>query len=233
MRRASMAEWMRSRPPDELCETLVIVLRRGRSGGAPFHLALTAFVQALSSGTDVPYEHQRDLYACARARGLSDLAQLFLSATATPTADERALGRALALGGRPLTLGERKQLARTAATQPGQRELLDRLLRDPDPAVIRLLLQNPKLTESDVIVIAARRPTRPEIQREVFAAGRWVARYRVKRTLVLNPFTPSDLAIRLLGFLRDRDLALVAVDAELAPAVREAAERISKRYVVE
>lgn len=227
MRRAAMAEWMRSRSADELCDTLAIVLRRGRSGGPPFHLALSAFVQALSSGTDVPYEHQRDLYACARARGLDDLAQVFLSAAAAPTADERALGRALALGGRPLTLGERKQLARTAATQPGRRELLERLLRDPDPAVIRLLLQNPRLTEADVIVVAARRPTRPEIQREVFAASRWVARYRVKRTLVLNPFTPSDLAIRLLAFLRDRDLALVAEDAELAPAVREAAQRIS------
>src|SRR5262249_15019945 len=152
----------------------------------------------------VPYELRRELYARAKERDLADLAQLFLSAIETPPAADSALGRALERKGKPLTLGERKQLARGA-----RRELLDRLLRDPDPQVIRLLLGNPRLTEPDVVVIASRRPTHRDIQREVFASRRWIAGYRVKRTLVLNPWTPTDLAIRLLTFLTEPDLRLV------------------------
>jgi len=222
MRRSVMADFMRTRPLEEQVDMLAIVLRRGRAGGPPFHLALDAFVHALAAPECVPYERQCDLYACAKERGHEDLAQLFLSAVEGPQADERALGRALALRGRPLTLGERKQLARG-----GRRDLLERLLRDPDPSVIRLLLDNPKLTEPDVVLIAARRPTHPEIQREIFAARRWIARYRVKRTLVLNPYTPTDLAVRLLGFLTASDLAEVAADAELSTAVRTAARTLA------
>jgi hypothetical protein len=221
MRRVAMAEWMTHAPPAEQVDLLVVVLRRGREGGPPFHLALAAFTAALG-GDAVPYDIRRDLYARAKDRGYEDLAQLFLSAIEMTPAAEGAIGRLLQRDGKPLTLGERKQLARG-----GRRDLLDRLLRDPDPAVIRLLLGNPRLTESNVITIASRRPTHADIQREVYAARRWIARYHVKRTLVLNPWTPTDLAIRLLPFLTEPDLRLVVDDAELGAAVRTAAEKLT------
>jgi hypothetical protein len=221
MRRVAMGEWIRAEETAVAVEALTLVLRLGRSGAkGPYPLALLAFAAALGTAEDLPYEVRRDLYGRAKDRGHEDLAQLFLSALEPPSAPKNA-GAELALRGRPLTLGERKQLARG-----GRRDLIDRLLRDPDPQVIRLLLANPRLIEGDVVVIASRRPTLPEIQREVFAARRWIARYRIKRTLVLNPHTPTDLAVRLLGFLRDGDLRMVAEDAELTPPVREAAFRI-------
>jgi hypothetical protein len=46
--------------------------------------------------------------------------------------------------GRPLTLGERKSLARTH-----DRSLIQRVVRDPHPDVVRILLDNPSLTEED------------------------------------------------------------------------------------
>jgi len=221
MRRVAMAEWMTRAAPAEQVDLLTVVLRRGRDGGPPFHLALAAFTAALD-GDEVPYDVRRELYARAKERGHEDLAQLFLSAIETVPAAEGAIGRLLQRDGKPLTLGERKQLARG-----GRRDLLDRLLRDPDPAVIRLLLGNPRLTEGNVITIASRRPTHADIQREVYAARRWIARYRIKRTLVLNPWTPTDLAIRLLPFLTEPDLRLVADDAELGAAVRTAAQKLT------
>jgi hypothetical protein len=223
MRSVALAEWIRASDPAETTEVLVVIVRRGRSAGPPFQLALHAFVAVLG-GDGVPYALRRHLYALAKRRGHDDLARLFLSALAS--ADTPAeVGRTLAMHGRPLTLGERKQLARG-----GRRDLLDRLLRDPEPQVIRTLLGNPRLTERDVIVIAARRPTLAELQREVFAARRWVARYRVKRALVLNPYTPTDLAIRLLPFLREPDRQLVASDAELPVALREAARELGRAH---
>jgi hypothetical protein len=201
-------------------EILAVILRRGRSGGAPFHLALAAFVSALG-GEELPYELRRDLYGLSKERGRDDLAQLFFSAISPPATIDEKRAQALQREGRPLTLGERKQLARG-----GTRELIDRLLRDPDPSVIRLLLANPKLREADVIVIGSRRPQNPDVQREIFASRLWIAAYHVKRTLALNPSTPSDLAVRLLGFLQDADLRLVASSTELPPVVQSGARTL-------
>ena len=55
--------------------------------------------------------------------------------------------------GRPLTLGERKSLARTH-----DRSLIQRVVRDPHPDVVRILLDNPSLTEEDVVRVCAARP---------------------------------------------------------------------------
>lgn len=125
---------------------------------------------------------------------------------------DRELGR--------LTLGERKFLARGR-----DRLRLDRLLLDPHPAVIRNLLLNPHLTERDVVRIASRRPARDMIQREI-AASRFSNRYRVRQALVHNPYTPTDLSLKLVGFLLRKDLTRVAEDATLHPLVREEAKRL-------
>src|ERR1700722_10918407 len=63
--------------------------------------------------------------------------------------------------GRPLTLGERKSLAKKT-----DRNLLERLLGDPHPDVIRGVLRNPRLTEDDVVRFVARVPGRPELLSE-------------------------------------------------------------------
>src|SRR5262245_12031717 len=82
MRRVAMAEWMTRAAPAEQVDLLTVVLRRGRDGGPPFHLALAAFTAALD-GDEVPYDVRRELYARAKERGHEDLAQLFLSAIET------------------------------------------------------------------------------------------------------------------------------------------------------
>ena len=99
-------------------------------------------------------------------------------------------------GGRELTLGERKSAARGR-----RRELLDRLLRDPDESVLTILLGNPRITEADVVRLAARRPTTAAAQRTILRSERFIARYNVKRALVFNPYTPTDLAARLVVLL--------------------------------
>lgn len=122
--------------------------------------------------------------------------------------------------GRPLTLGERKSLARK-----GNRDLIARALRDPDPSVIRILLGNPSLTENDVVRLCAARPLPPEVQREVFRSPRWVTRYRVKVTLVLNPYTPLDVALQLALHLSRQDQVRVGNAEDLSGILRTACLR--------
>lgn len=126
--------------------------------------------------------------------------------------------------GRPLSLGERKSLARGT-----DRDMLERLLRDPHPDVIRQLLSNPKLTEDDVLRLAARRPCRPDVLLEIVRAPRWSHRARIRMSLVMNPDTPLTIAAPILGLLMRHELRLVATSPTVATAVRALANEHLER----
>jgi hypothetical protein len=119
--------------------------------------------------------------------------------------------------GRPVTLGERKSLARR-----NDRELITRVLRDPHPDVMRILLGNPRLTEADVLRLCARRPVASDVLREVFCNARWIVRYPIKVALTLNPYTPLDIGLQLIPLLHEQDLKRVLEAADLAPELQAA-----------
>ncbi|GAC1556905.1 MAG: hypothetical protein NVS3B10_17090 [Polyangiales bacterium] len=127
--------------------------------------------------------------------------------------------------GRPLTLGERKSIARRPPP-----ELLPRVLADPHPDVIRMVLAAARLTEDDVVRLCSRRPNRGEVLAEVARHPRWCNRPRVRAALVLNPTTPTELAITLVALLRRAELVVVCESTQLHPAVRAAArERLDRK----
>lgn len=117
--------------------------------------------------------------------------------------------------GRPLTLGERKALARRP-----DRDTVDRLARDPHPDVIRALLASPRMTEDVVVRLAAKRPCRPDVLIEIARSTRWAHRARVRMALVLNPDTPVEMSVAIAGLLMRQELKLVAETTQISPAVR-------------
>lgn len=119
--------------------------------------------------------------------------------------------------GWPLTLGERKSLARRR-----DRKLIARALGDPSPEVVRVLLGNPALTEDDVVRLCARRPVPSAVLREVFCHPRWVVRPRVRAALVKNPWTPLDVGLALVPHLGAHDAREAAALEDLSPVVRHA-----------
>jgi hypothetical protein len=126
--------------------------------------------------------------------------------------------------GRSLTLGERKSLAR----RPDRRSF-DRLLRDPHPDVIRMLLQNPRLTEDDVLRLAAKRPNFPDILVEIARTPRWSVRPRIRIALVLNPATPPEIAVPMVLLLVHHELRLVLELTDANAPVRAAAAELLRR----
>ena len=74
-----------------------------------------------------------------------------------------------------VTLGHRKSLAKNQ-----KMTVLRKLLKDQDPLVIRSLLVNPRLTESEVLKIVSLQSASPRVLEEVFRNTKWAARYRVK-----------------------------------------------------
>jgi hypothetical protein len=131
--------------------------------------------------------------------------------------------------GRTLTLGERKSLARKP-----NRASIEKLLRDPHPVVIRRLLVNPRVTEDDVVRLAARRPGLPEVLAEIARMPAWLHRARVRLALMLNPDTPAEVAAPLAGLLVRQELHLVAEASGVAPHVRALCiEHLERRPPVE
>lgn len=126
--------------------------------------------------------------------------------------------------GRPLTLGERKAYARRP-----DRFMLDRLLRDRDPTVIRNVLGNPRITEDDVVRLAARRPNVAVVLEEVARHAKWSASLRVRRALVLNPHTPAAVAVPILSLLLRHELVEVTEATSLPALIRAAAIELLER----
>jgi hypothetical protein len=126
--------------------------------------------------------------------------------------------------GRELTVGERRSLARRPS-----RTAFDKLLADPHPLVIRQLLENPRLTEDDVIRIAARRPVRPEAVTAIARSERWLKRPRVRLTILLNPGSPPDVAMPLLAACTRSELIEIVHGSDTSKVLRATARELLAR----
>lgn len=91
--------------------------------------------------------------------------------------------------------------------------LIERLLFDPDPRVVRTVLGNPRLTEAEVMKLAASRRSRPEALEAIAQDDRWIVRYPVKLALAINPTTPARVILTLLPYLMRQDLKELAARA--------------------
>ena len=128
--------------------------------------------------------------------------------------------------GRPLTLGERKSLARRP-----DRDMMQRLLNDPHPdADLRRCLRNPRMTEDDLVRLAAKRPGRGAVLAEIARSTKWSHRPRVRMALVMNPATPTEIAVRIAGLLLRPELELVVHSPAVPSPVRALCmEHLSRR----
>lgn len=162
------------------------------------------------------------LRARAAERSLLALGRLLRSPKAhaglatAPEPDERLLAKSKT--GRVLTLGERKSLARRPS-----RAALERVMRDAHPAVVSHVLQNPCLTEDDVVRLAARRPASVDVLTQIARSPAWLARPRVRMALVQNPGAPTELTVPIVGLLIRPELEQVVEAADVAAVVRAAA----------
>lgn len=165
---------------------------------------------------ELAYDRITDLYEVATAAGLPEVARMFLGDRhrANPGADEAVV--------------ENEHLAlpagvRSAAARSRDRFVLDRVLHDRDPRVIRIFLGNPRAVEQDVVRIAAMRPTRPEILEAIARHPRWARRYTVRLALACNPDTPLPIGIQLVPTLLLQDLRQLISAIPVRPELKDVA----------
>lgn len=206
--------------PELAVDILAALLDRQGTGDARAAEALAAVGLALSSLGEG--DAATDLYACAQARHREDVSRLLMRPAPARTFDEReetSVDREM----RKITIGMRRQMARAADPVT-----LTRLMPDPDAGVIKNLLRHPRLTEPEVVRIAARRPARPEVLREIYQSNRWSVRRRVRIALVNNPYTPTEIALKLVPLLPLPDVKGIVANQTLhAEVLRSAKQRLA------
>ncbi len=122
---------------------------------------------------------------------------------------------------RQMTVGERIKLA-----LKGNRDARVLLLRDPTRIVQRFVLQNPRITEEEILMACKNRNTDGEILRIIGSNREWLKNYPIKLALVLNPKTPLAIALHLVSSLLERDLRLLAKSKNVPVAVAASARRL-------
>lgn len=120
-----------------------------------------------------------------------------------------------------LTLGERRSLSKS-----NLKKNIEMLLSDPDPVVVTNLLNNPRITEREVLKIASKRPNSAQALKLLALHAKWSKRYEVAKAVVLNPYTPPRISIALLEKMLQQDLKAIAEDATIHPEVRDAAREL-------
>jgi hypothetical protein len=225
---ALRVSWLLDLFAQEESETLAAALDaialRAESGATDARDALIGIVDALNSAVNTGIAQR--LREEAAGRSLLALDRL-LRAPAGPQRTSIAPPEKIAetKDGRPLTLGERKSLARRP-----DRVMLARLLADPNPEVVRRLLDNPRVIEADVINLVARRPARPEILAEVARSTRWIHRPRIRLALLLNPDAPPEVVAPITSLLIRQELEKVIAATPVHPTVRALCiERLARR----
>lgn len=201
---------------DEIC-------RRAEEKAPRYQEALFSLLDIPNMTSVLGYEKMSEVYLYSKEIGCERVARLL----GNPPPRKKRHSEYDFVEGQVLdhiTLGEKRGLAKAS-----KRDTLDRLIYDPDPHVIRSLLNNPRITERDVLKMASKRPTSGEVLTEIFSNKKWSERYSIKKALVKNPFTPTRLSLGLVNFMLVQDLKEISKDGTIHPSIRKAAEDILKK----
>lgn len=223
MRRECLLEHLEALGPRDAYPLVAAALARPGAGGSLLREILQEVLREGGASRPLPYELSEGLYAEASAQEDEFLMRMLRAPAAAETMEAPASGLHRSVA--ELPLGVRRALARGS-----EAPMLEKLLLDPDPVVVGHLLENPHITEPQVVRIAARRPIPAATLRAIARSRRFSSRTPVRVALVRNPYCPTDLAISLLGALPRGELREVAADATLHDSTRrQAREELARR----
>jgi hypothetical protein len=134
---------------------------------------------------------------------------------------EKVIGRNLQAEIQQMAVGQRLKLA-----LKGNRDARNILLRDPSHMVRRFVLQNPRVTDEEIVTLAKNRNADRELLEFICKRKEWVSNYQVKLALATNPKTPLPLAVRFVPMLLPRDLRALAKSKNVPAAINGMAKRL-------
>lgn len=108
----------------------------------------------------------------------------------------------------------------------GGKEIRSILLRDPNKEVSLTVLANPKITETEIELVAKSRSIPDEALRKITKKKEWMKNYNIVFALVTNPKTPPGIAIPLVSELKTRDLSLLEKNKNVTEGIRATAKKL-------
>lgn len=120
-----------------------------------------------------------------------------------------------------LSVSERRLLA-----MRGGREARSILIKDPNKQIMMAVLENPKITESEIEIISHSRSAPDEMLRAIIKNRDWMKNYGILLAVANNPKTPAGVAIPLLSNLKLKDLVTMEKNKNIAEALRSAAKKL-------
>lgn len=123
-----------------------------------------------------------------------------------------------------MDLAEKMRLALS-----GDKEARSLLAREQNKVVLCSLLQNPRISDQEILQFAKEKTVPEEILSLITKRKEWMKKYPVRLALAQNPKTPLTLTLRLLGTFRDFDLRRIARSKDVSVHVSSGARKILVR----
>ncbi|MBI5102280.1 MAG: hypothetical protein HZB33_10655 [Nitrospirae bacterium] len=116
--------------------------------------------------------------------------------------------------------------ARIQLALRGGREIRGILARDSNKEVMLSVLENGKITDSEIELITKSRSVLEEALRRISKNREWMKNYSIVHGLVNNPKTPPGIAVTHITDLRTKDLIMLEKNKGVAEVVRSGAKRV-------
>ena len=117
---------------------------------------------------------------------------------------------------------------RVKLAMKGSGEARSILIKESNKIIIMAVMDNPRITDSEVLAIAKSRTIIEDALRVIIKNKDWMKNYSITHAMVSNPKTPAALAMRHLTRLKKKDIKLLAKDKGVSEAVRSLAKKFSK-----
>lgn len=137
--------------------------------------------------------------------------------------EEEFSGERLSMINRIMQMGVKD---RVRLAMKGDREARNILIRDPNRLVSSAVVNNPRITEQEIEMIAGMRAIAEDILRMIASNRQWARSYNVMHNLAKNPRTPMANAITIMSRLQLRDLTGLSKNRNVPDAVRRHATRL-------
>ncbi|MBI4838302.1 MAG: hypothetical protein HY806_04015 [Nitrospirae bacterium] len=100
-----------------------------------------------------------------------------------------------------LKVGEKIQLA-----MKGGREIRSILVRDSSKEVVAAVLENQKISDSEIELITKQKTSSEEVLRIISKKKEWLKKYSILYALVTNPKTPPGAALSNIRHIKTKGL---------------------------
>ena len=122
---------------------------------------------------------------------------------------------------RTMSVAEKVKLA-----LKGNKDARAILRHDTNKLIPRLVLQNPRISEDEILMLCKDRNTDEELLRIIAESREWTKIYAVRAALVENARTPVDKALRLLVTLGEREISRLSRSRDVPNVIATQARRI-------